>query len=81
MMVYFAAVMLYVCLEIMPIVHYQISPALQIPMSYVYAAIPVGSAFMLIHLAAVIIERLSGLRSGRYNNSDIDIASEEEANK
>jgi TRAP-type C4-dicarboxylate transport system permease small subunit len=81
MMVYFAAVMLYVCLEIMPIVHYQISPALQIPMSYVYAAIPVGSTFMLIHLVTVIIERLSVFTSGRYNGNGIDIASKEEASK
>lgn len=43
-------------IEMMGRVHLQVSPALQIPMSIPYAAIPIGSALLIMNSIAVIIE-------------------------
>jgi TRAP-type C4-dicarboxylate transport system permease small subunit len=40
-------------------VHPQISPALEISMSYVYAAVPVGAVFMLIYALEALVLDLS----------------------
>jgi TRAP-type C4-dicarboxylate transport system permease small subunit len=53
---FFIAVILVVVfwggLELVRITRHQLSPALQIPMSYPYLAVPIGSAIMFIHLLA-----------------------------
>jgi TRAP-type C4-dicarboxylate transport system permease small subunit len=43
-------------IEMMGKVSLQISPALQIPMSFPYAAIPIGAALLIMNSVAVIIE-------------------------
>lgn len=61
-MAVFAGVMFYTGVEILPIVNYQISPALRIPMGYVYLAIPLGSSLMLFHIFCAIYRRLLYLK-------------------
>lgn len=34
--------------------HYQITPATQVPFSYVYAAMPIGGVLLLVHLAFIV---------------------------
>jgi TRAP-type C4-dicarboxylate transport system permease small subunit len=43
-------------IRMVKVTHCQISPALQIPMSVPYLAVPVGAAMMLIHLLALFLE-------------------------
>lgn len=43
-------------LEVMSRVKIQLSAALQIPMSYVYAALPVGAVLLIMNAIAVIID-------------------------
>ncbi len=42
--------------ELVSITRHQISPALRIPMSYPYLAMPTGALFMLIHQLALLFE-------------------------
>lgn len=44
----------------------QLSPGLKLPMSYAYAAIPVGGVFMLLNSFAVLFETLSGSSSREF---------------
>jgi TRAP-type transport system small permease protein len=41
--------------ELMQITKFQLSPALRIPMSYPYMAIPSGALIMLVHVAAALL--------------------------
>ncbi len=59
----FLIVILYQSVLILPVVHYQRSPSLEIPMSYLYLAIPVGSGLMLVHIASAIVEKVSETRT------------------
>ncbi|MDU4961822.1 MAG: TRAP transporter small permease [Sporomusaceae bacterium] len=63
----FAGVMFFTGLEILPIVDYQISPALRISMGYIYLAIPFGSLLMLFHLFCAIRLRLRWLKNPAAN--------------
>ncbi len=56
-MAVFAWVMLTKGASILPIVHYQTSPALDIPMSWVYSSIPVGAGLMLIRILIALAEK------------------------
>jgi TRAP-type C4-dicarboxylate transport system permease small subunit len=49
------AVILWGGIELVSITRHQVSPALRIPMSYPYLAMPVGALFMLIHQTALIL--------------------------
>ncbi|ARI78670.1 TRAP transporter small permease [Halobacillus mangrovi] len=42
----------------------QTSPAMRISMAWAYAAIPIGSIFMIINIIAVILERALKLKGG-----------------
>jgi TRAP-type C4-dicarboxylate transport system permease small subunit len=46
------AVILWGGIRLMFVTHFQLSPALRIPMSIPYLAVPVGASIMLIHLLA-----------------------------
>ena len=48
-------------------VYRQLSPATRVPMTYVYAAVPICSAIMLVHLAAQLTRNLSGATEGEAN--------------
>jgi TRAP-type C4-dicarboxylate transport system permease small subunit len=54
--IFFYSVIIIKSFEIIQIVHMQQSPAMTIPMSIPYLAIPVGSAFMLLNTIASLIE-------------------------
>ena len=43
-------------IELVSITRNQISPALRIPMSYPYLAMPIGALFMLVHQLALLFE-------------------------
>jgi TRAP-type C4-dicarboxylate transport system permease small subunit len=43
-------------IDLVAITHNQISPALRIPMSYPYLAMPTGALFMLVHQLAALLE-------------------------
>ena len=45
-------------IELVAITQNQISPALRIPMSYPYLAMPTGAAIMLVHQLALLLEPL-----------------------
>jgi TRAP-type C4-dicarboxylate transport system permease small subunit len=45
-------------ITVFQVTHMQTSPALQVPMSYVYFSIPVGALFMLVHLLVLLSEKL-----------------------
>lgn len=42
----------------------QTSPAMRIPMSWAYAAIPIGSIFMIINCIAIVIENILNFKGG-----------------
>lgn len=46
------AVVLWGGIQLVIVTHFQLSPALRIPMSIPYLAVPVGSCIMLVHLLA-----------------------------
>jgi TRAP-type C4-dicarboxylate transport system permease small subunit len=58
----FASVMLYTGIEILPVINYQVSPALRISMGYIYLAIPFGSFLMLFHILCAIGQRIRCLK-------------------
>lgn len=45
-------------IELVSITRHQISPALRIPMSYPYLAMPTGALFMLVHQLALLFEKV-----------------------
>ena len=47
-------------IRLVAVTHFQVSPALQIPMSVPYMSVPVGAAIMLIHLLASFLEDCAG---------------------
>lgn len=57
----FVCIMLVTGIDLLPITALQTSAALQIPMSYIYLSIPIGSFFMLVHLAVLIKEHFACL--------------------
>jgi len=57
--IFFYLVIIIKSFEIIQIVHMQHSPAMTIPMSVPYLAIPVGSALMLLNTIAALIEAKS----------------------
>jgi TRAP-type C4-dicarboxylate transport system permease small subunit len=61
-MMVLASVMLVWGALILDVVRAQQSPALGVPMLWVYAAIPVGAGLMLVELAAILRDRLVALR-------------------
>jgi TRAP-type C4-dicarboxylate transport system permease small subunit len=59
-----------ICLVI--ITRHQLSPAMRIPMSWPYMAVPVGSFIMLLHEFTFIYVRLKEMiTAGRYNDGVI----------
>jgi TRAP-type C4-dicarboxylate transport system permease small subunit len=50
------AVVLWGGIRLVAVTHFQLSPALQIPMSIPYLSVPVGAGIMLIHLLASFFE-------------------------
>jgi TRAP-type C4-dicarboxylate transport system permease small subunit len=50
------AVVLWGGIRLVVVTHFQLSPALQIPMSVPYLSVPVGAAIMVIHLLASFFE-------------------------
>ena len=46
-------------IQLVAITRAQISPALRMPMSVPYAAVPVGAALMLVHTAGFLIETIA----------------------
>jgi TRAP-type C4-dicarboxylate transport system permease small subunit len=62
LMMVLASVMLVWGALILDVVRAQQSPALGVPMLWVYAAIPVGAGLMLVELAAILRDRLVALR-------------------
>lgn len=58
----FLGVMLYTGLVMLPITALQVSASLRITMDYVYLAIPIGSAFMLIHNSGMIWDKFAEWR-------------------
>lgn len=50
-----AAILVTQGLKIMDIVHHQLSPSLRMPMSFVYAALPVGGLFMGVHSLLAVL--------------------------
>ena len=55
----FAAVLVVYGTEILEIVHRQSSPAMGVPMSYPYAATPIGSALICWHVIVRVINKLA----------------------
>lgn len=53
----FLAVNAYSATMILKVLQYQTSAALQVPMSYVYLSMPVGSVFMLIHVIVQLFDK------------------------
>jgi len=45
-------------LTVLQVTHMQTSPVLEIPMSYVYAAIPTGAFLMIVHLLVLLSRKL-----------------------
>ena len=58
-MAVFLGVMVYTGVSMLPLLSLQVSASLEIPMSYIYLAIPIGSAFMLFHIFLLILERVA----------------------
>ncbi|MFB3816980.1 MAG: TRAP transporter small permease [Candidatus Methylomirabilales bacterium] len=58
LIVIFLVVLLYQGIQMLPLVHSQLSPSLELPMSYAYLAIPAGAALMLVHLGVALAEHL-----------------------
>lgn len=53
----FLAVLAYGSLPLMKMGEFQTSPALQIPMKYMYACLPIGAAYMILELILSVIQR------------------------
>ena len=61
----FLCVLLWVGIGLTGIANRQLSPALEVPMSFAYVAMPVGAFFMIVFLAATIVrEWTEGTRIG-----------------
>lgn len=54
----FLAVLLDTGITVLQVTNMQTSPALQVPMSYVYCSIPIGALFMIVHLLVLLTEKL-----------------------
>jgi len=48
-------------------VYTQLSPATRVPMSYVYASVPVCSAIMIVHLLVQLMKNLGSMTKGGMN--------------
>lgn len=59
----FLVVLLYQSIRILPVVHYQRSPTLSLPISYLYLSIPVGTALMLVHIATTLATKIAEVRT------------------
>lgn len=55
----FVAVLGYQGTQILAVVQSQLSPAMSIPMSYAYLAMPVGSFLIVWHLAVHVLDKLT----------------------
>lgn len=62
MAIFFLMILVY-GIEILGTVQNQTSPAMQLPMSFPYGAIPAGSALMLLNSIAVIVEDITGKKN------------------
>ncbi|KGX91764.1 TRAP transporter small permease [Pontibacillus marinus] len=60
----FLAVLVQYGFEMVSNVSTQTSPAMRIPMAWAYAAIPVGSIFMIINCIAIVIENIMNFKGG-----------------
>ena len=69
-MAVFLGVMVYTGVSMLPMLSLQVSASLQIPMSYIYLAIPIGSAFMLFRIFLLILERVTESLCGGLRNED-----------
>jgi TRAP-type C4-dicarboxylate transport system permease small subunit len=63
----FLSVNAYSSALILKVLQYQTSAALQVPMSYVYLSMPVGSIFMLIHVIVQLVDKLKQGVTGIQN--------------
>ena len=55
----FLIVMIYNGIIMLPMLSLQVSASLQIPMSYIYLAISIGSSLMLFHVALIFWKKVS----------------------
>lgn len=62
--IFFLMILIY-GIKILGTVGSQTSPAMQLPMSIPYGAIPAGSALMLLNCIAVILEDITGKKCGQ----------------
>lgn len=65
----FFGFMVYVGIQYAQRMQYQVTPALRIPYLYVYAAMPVGFALLIVHLAFIAHPFIT---SGTYKRTDGD---------
>ena len=61
------AVILWGGIQLVAITRAQISPALRVPMSIPYLAVPVGAALMLFHTIGFLVETLTPFKSHRLS--------------
>jgi len=54
----FLAVLISTGIGMLPMLSHQVSASLQIPMSYIYLGIPVGSSFMLFHVSLILWKKI-----------------------
>lgn len=54
----FLIVMIYNGIIMLPMLSLQVSASLQIPMSYIYLVISIGSSFMLFHVAVIFWKKM-----------------------
>jgi TRAP-type C4-dicarboxylate transport system permease small subunit len=66
----FLGVMVYTGVTMLPMLSLQLSASLEIPMSYIYLAIPIGSAFMLFHIFSSILGKVGKSLSGGLEKHD-----------
>jgi len=50
LMIFYAVVLIYFGIEVTKVMHLQFAPISRIPMSYIFAAIPVGSTLLLLYI-------------------------------
>lgn len=58
-MAVFLGILVITGVTMLPMLNQQLSASLQIPMSYIYLAISIGSSFMLFHIGLIIWRKIS----------------------
>lgn len=58
------SLLIFQSVRLLGVVSSQLSPAMRLPMSYVYAAVPVGAAAIMLHALADLVSLRRRLRNG-----------------